>query len=243
YFPSYSNYILYTEPCVNGSALSYFHVLCCQPIPGPLVGGSAAAKDVNKWLDEIIGGYDSSIREFHGGDDQKLLISLLKILCRHYGKLRSPFRSDPSQEGIAGPEMAVTKLFSSCKSSGAHKGEYGAIVHCMKNIPSENQIQATAKEVQNPLVSGRRKEALQYAQAGQLWGPAYKFALQLGGEFYVDTVKKMAYHHFVSGSPLRTLCLLIAGQPADVFNVENPTVDGNYGNLHYGKLWYQYTSS
>uniref|UniRef100_A0A0D3FRD6 Sec16 central conserved domain-containing protein n=1 Tax=Oryza barthii TaxID=65489 RepID=A0A0D3FRD6_9ORYZ len=162
-------------------ALSYFHVLCCQPIPGPLVGGSAAAKDVNKWLDEIIGGYDSSIREFHGGDDQKLLISLLKILCRHYGKLRSPFRSDPSQEGIAGPEMAVTKLFSSCKSSGAHKGEYGAIVHCMKNIPSENQIQATAKEVQNPLVSGRRKEALQYAQAGQLWGPAYKFALQLGG--------------------------------------------------------------
>lgn len=76
---------MYTEPCVNGSALSYFHVLCCQPIPGPLVGESAAAKDVNKWLDEIIGGYDSSIREFHGGDDQKLLISLLKILCQHYG--------------------------------------------------------------------------------------------------------------------------------------------------------------
>uniref|UniRef100_A0A0E0HJN7 Protein transport protein sec16 n=1 Tax=Oryza nivara TaxID=4536 RepID=A0A0E0HJN7_ORYNI len=167
----------------SGSALSYFHALCRQPIPGPLVGGSAAAKDVNKWLDEITGGYDSSIREFQGGDDQKLLISLLKILCQHYGKLRSPFGSDPSQEGIDGPEMAVTKLFSSCKSSGAHKGEYGAIVHCMKNIPSENQIQ------------------------------------------------KMAYHHFVSGSPLRTLCLLIAGQPADVFNAENP-VDGNYGNLH-----------
>jgi hypothetical protein len=76
--------------------------------------------------------------------------------------------------------MAVTKLFSSCKSSGAHKGEYGAIVHCMKNIPSENQIQATAKEVQNLLVSGRRKEALQYAQEGQLWGPALILALQLG---------------------------------------------------------------
>uniref|UniRef100_A0A0E0PSF3 Protein transport protein sec16 n=1 Tax=Oryza rufipogon TaxID=4529 RepID=A0A0E0PSF3_ORYRU len=215
----------------SGSALSYFHALCRQPIPGPLVGGSAAAKDVNKWLDEITGGYDSSIREFQGGDDQKLLISLLKILCQHYGKLRSPFGSDPSQEGIDGPEMAVTKLFSSCKSSGAHKGEYGAIVHCMKNIPSENQIQATAKEVQNLLVSGRRKEALQYAQEGQLWGPALILALQLGDKFYVDTVKKMAYHHFVSGSPLRTLCLLIAGQPADVFNAENP-VDGNYGNLH-----------
>uniref|UniRef100_A0A0E0L6T1 Protein transport protein sec16 n=1 Tax=Oryza punctata TaxID=4537 RepID=A0A0E0L6T1_ORYPU len=215
----------------SDSALSYFHALCRQPIPGPLVGGSAAAKDVNKWLDEITGGYDSSIREFQGGDDQKLLISLLKILCQHYGKLRSPFGSDPSQEGIDGPEMAVTKLFSSCKSRGAHKGEYGAIVHCMKNIPSENQIQATAKEVQNLLVSGRRKEALQYAQEGQLWGPALILALQLGDKFYVDTVKKMAYHHFVSGSPLRTLCLLIAGQPADVFNAENP-VDGNYGNMY-----------
>ncbi|KAG8094147.1 hypothetical protein GUJ93_ZPchr0012g21251 [Zizania palustris] len=215
----------------NGSALSYFRALCREPIPGPLVGGSAAAKDVNKWLDDITGRYDSSIREFQGGDDQKLLISLLKILCQHYGKLRSPFGSDPSQEGIDGPEMAVTKLFSSCKGSGAHKGEYGAIVHCMKNLPSENQIQATAKEVQNLLVSGRRKEALQYAQQGQLWGPALILALQLGDKFYVDTVKKMAYYHFISGSPLRTLCLLIAGQPADVFNVVNP-VDTNYGNLN-----------
>ncbi|KAG8094149.1 hypothetical protein GUJ93_ZPchr0012g20605 [Zizania palustris] len=215
----------------NSSALSYFRALCREPIPGPLVGGSAATKDVNKWLDDITGRCDSSIREFQGGDDQKLLISLLKILCQHYGKLRSPFGSDPSQEDVDGPEMAVTKLFSSCKGSGGHKGVYGAIVHCMKNLPTENQIQATAKEVQNLLVSGRRKEALQYAQQGQLWGPALILALQLGDKFYVDTVKKMAYYHFVSGSPLRTLCLLIAGQPADVFNVESP-VDANYGNLH-----------
>jgi hypothetical protein len=82
----------------NSSALSYFHALCRQPIPGPLVGGSAASKDVNKWLDDMIGVYESSLTEFQGGDVQKVLISLLKILCQHYGKLRSPFGSDPSQE-------------------------------------------------------------------------------------------------------------------------------------------------
>jgi hypothetical protein len=164
----------------NGSALSYFHALCRLPIPGPLVGGSASAKDVNKWLDEIIGGYESSVREFQGGDVQKLLISLLKILYQHYGKLRSPFGLDPSQEGMDGPETAVTTLFSSCNSHSVHMREYGAIAHCMKNIPSENQIQATAQEVQNLLVSGRRKEALWYAQEGQLWGPALILALQLG---------------------------------------------------------------
>lgn len=37
-------------------------------------------------------------------------------------------------------------------------------------------------------------------------------------QFYADTVKQMAHHQFLPGSPLRTLCLLIAGEPADVFS-------------------------
>nr|XP_051195914.1 protein transport protein SEC16A homolog isoform X2 [Lolium perenne] len=209
----------------DGSALSYFRVLCRQPVPGPLVGGSAATKDVNKWLDEMITWYESSTSEYERGDPRRLLISLLKILCQHYGKLRAPFGSDPSQEDTDGPEMAVTKLFSSCKRSNAHMGDFGSSVRFMKNIPSESQMQAVAQEVQNLLVSGRRKEALLCAQEGQLWGPAVILALQLGDQFYVDTVKKMAHCHFISGSPLRTLCLLIAGQPADVFNVENTNYD------------------
>jgi hypothetical protein len=86
------------QSITNGSALSYFFALCRRPIPGPLAGGSAAAKDVNKWLDDIIGSYESSVREFQGGEVQKLLISLLKISYQHYGKLRSPFGPDPSRE-------------------------------------------------------------------------------------------------------------------------------------------------
>ncbi|PVH65476.1 hypothetical protein PAHAL_1G004100 [Panicum hallii] len=214
----------------NGSTFGYFNALCRQPVPGPLVGGSASSKDVHKWLDEMIAWYEPSSTELQRGDTRKLLISLLKILCQHYGKLRSPFGADP-QEETDGPEMAVTKLFSSFKRSSVHMGDYGSTVHCMKNIPSEGQMQAVAQEVQNLLVSGRRKEALQYAQGGQLWGPAIILALQLGDQFYVDTVKRMAHSHFVSGSPLRTLCLLIAGQPADVFNVEN-NVNSDYGTSH-----------
>ncbi|KAG0491970.1 hypothetical protein HPP92_005368 [Vanilla planifolia] len=80
---------------------------------------------------------------------------------------------------------------------------------------------ATAIEMQNLLVSGKRKDALQCAQDGQLWGPALVLSAQLGEQFYVETVKQMARRQFVFGSPLRTLCLLIAGQPADVFSSEN----------------------
>ncbi|RWW10377.1 hypothetical protein GW17_00026088 [Ensete ventricosum] len=75
--------------------------------------------------------------------------------------------------------------------------------------------------VQNLLLFGRRKEALQCAQAGQMWGLALILAAQLGEKFYVETVKQMANRQFVSGSPLRTLYLLIAGQPADVFSFKN----------------------
>lgn len=39
-------------------------------------------------------------------------------------------------------------------------------------------------------------------------------------QFYVDTVKQMALRQLVAGSPLRTLCLLIAGHPAEVFSTE-----------------------
>lgn len=50
------------------------------------------------------------------------------------------------------------------------------------------------------------------------------FAMQ----FYVDTVKQMALHQLVPGSPLRTLCLLIAGQPAEVFSADT-SVSGHSG--------------
>lgn len=39
-------------------------------------------------------------------------------------------------------------------------------------------------------------------------------------QYYIDSVKQMAHRQLVAGSPLRTLCLLIAGQPADVFSAD-----------------------
>jgi hypothetical protein len=36
-------------------------------------------------------------------------------------------------------------------------------------------------------------------------------------QYFCDTVTEMARRQFVSGSPLRTLSLLLAGQPVEVF--------------------------
>ncbi|PON61160.1 COPII coat assembly protein, Sec [Parasponia andersonii] len=192
----------------------YFPALCQQHLPGPLVNGNVGSKELKKWIDDKIANYETPYIDYWKGDLLRLLFSLLKLALQYYGKLRSPFGSDQALKEIDSPELAVAKLFASSKRNH----EYGTFVHCLQNIPSEAQIQATALEVQKLLVSGRKKEALECAQEGQLWGPALVLAMQLGEQFYGDTVKKMALKQFIAGSPLRSLCLLFAGQQADVFS-------------------------
>lgn len=88
---------------VNGSidatsnqagVFDYFHSLYGQAFPGPLTGGSVATKELNKWTDERIAHCESSSLVYGKGEAVKLLISMLKIACQHYGKLRSPFGTD-----------------------------------------------------------------------------------------------------------------------------------------------------
>ncbi|KAL6986016.1 hypothetical protein U1Q18_019383 [Sarracenia purpurea var. burkii] len=183
----------------------YLTTLCRQSFPGPLVGGNAGSKELSKWIDERIANCGSPDMDCRKGDALRLLLSLLKIAFQHYGKFRSPFGSDTTLREMDVPESAVARLLH--------------LPRGMK-LPPEGQLQATAAEVQSLLVSGRKNEALHRASEGQLWGPALVLAAQLGEQFYVDTVKQMALRQLVAGSPLRTLCLLIAGQPADVFSTE-----------------------
>ncbi|ERN07168.1 hypothetical protein AMTR_s00019p00148170 [Amborella trichopoda] len=166
----------------GSGASSYFHALCQQSFPGPLVGGSASSRDVYKLIDERIANCAVSSADFREGGHLRLLLSLLKICCQHYGKLRSPFAADSATQEVDGPESAVTKLFASTRNTGLHMSEYGACTQCLQSLPSEAQSRATAIEMQNLLIAGRKKEALQCGQEGQLWGPALVLAQQLGEE-------------------------------------------------------------
>ena len=75
-------------------ACDYFRALCQQSFPGPLVGGNAGSKELNKWIDDKIANYETSYTDYRKGDLLRLLLSLLKISVQYYGKLRSPFGSD-----------------------------------------------------------------------------------------------------------------------------------------------------
>ena len=79
---------------VGGGTCSYFHALCQQSFPGPLVGGNVGNKELNKWIDERIVHCESLGVNHRKGEVLRLLLALLKIACQHYGKLRSPFGTD-----------------------------------------------------------------------------------------------------------------------------------------------------
>ena len=84
-----------TDPSSFGrSTCDYFRALCQQSFPGPLVGGSVGSKELNKWIDERIANCESPDMDYRKGKVLRLLLSLLRIACQHYGKLRSPFGTD-----------------------------------------------------------------------------------------------------------------------------------------------------
>ncbi|CAM6093265.1 unnamed protein product [Calypogeia fissa] len=208
---------------------SYFAALSRPTLAGPLVGGSVSSKELNKWLDDQAANCLSEEPNFRSSGSLPILWGLLKLACKHYGKLRSQAGlSGITSQEEDGAEAALAKLLTSGgDQSSWTMGSLRSTV-CLQPMPSEHQLQDTASETKRLLVAGKRKEALKYAQQGQLWGPALVLARQLGEKYYADTVAAMAQRQFLPGSPLRTLSLLLAGQPAEVFREDSTQpVQGN----------------
>lgn len=218
----------------GGTESNYFHTLCRQAFSSPLVGGNVSSKEMFKWIDERIASCEYATPAYRNPEILRMLLCTLKIFCQHYGKLRSTFSVGGASQENDGPEGALTKLFASTKSYGSGLNEFSASTLCLQAMPSASEFQATALETKNLLVAGKRKEALMHAQQGQLWGPALVLAWQLGEKFYVDTVTQMAQQQFLPGSPLRTLCLLLAGQPAEVFSTNKLTSSTSYSGTVNG---------
>jgi len=94
---------------IGNNTSNYFRALSQQSFPGPLVGGSVGNKELYKWLDERITHCESPDMDYKKGERLRLLLSLLKIGCQHYGKLRSAFGT--------GTILKVSYIYSCSKSS------------------------------------------------------------------------------------------------------------------------------
>ncbi|GMH14724.1 hypothetical protein Nepgr_016565 [Nepenthes gracilis] len=115
------------------------------------------------------------------------------------------------------PDSVVANLFAPTRGK-VNFHQHDSSIECLMNLPSETQIQKPASAVQSPLPTDRKKEAVQLAEEGQLWVFALILAHELGEQFYINAVKKVATSHLGASLPLPTLFLLIAKKPEDVFS-------------------------
>ncbi|MCD9646497.1 hypothetical protein HAX54_036369 [Datura stramonium] len=132
-------------------------------------------------------------------------------------KFRSPFGTEAVLKESDVPEIALAKLFICEEEQDATQ----SIWHCCPVLAAPTffvtlRYKATAAEVQSLLVSGRKKKRYNVHKRGSC-GAQLLFSLHN---------LQMALQTLVAGSPLRTLCLLIAGQPADVFSVDSTAQSG-----------------
>ncbi|PIN01652.1 hypothetical protein CDL12_25846 [Handroanthus impetiginosus] len=126
---------------------NYFQALCQQCVPGPLSGGSVGTKELNKWIDERIANPESFDMDYRKAEVLRLLLSLLKIACQYYGKLRSPYGTDAVLKESDAPEAAVARLFASAKRNGSQFTQHGAIAQCLQQMPSQGQMQIIAAHI------------------------------------------------------------------------------------------------
>lgn len=94
----------------------YFHTLCQQSFSGPLVSGNVGSKELNKWVDDRIANSNVTNADYKEGEALNMLLSLLKIACQYYGKLRSAFGTDHgSKVGFSLPfEHLLSISFTVC---------------------------------------------------------------------------------------------------------------------------------
>ncbi|MCD7446910.1 hypothetical protein HAX54_018881 [Datura stramonium] len=201
-------------------ACDYIQTLCRNPFPGPLVGGSAGIKELNKWIDERIANSELPGMDYRKGEVLSPVSEVMKALGGNakenlekystYHNLKPTLTFTQFKSKNARTDYYVAKLFASVKRNDTQFSQYGTVAQCLQQLPSGRTVMTTASEVQSLLVSGRKKEALQCAQEGQLWGPALVLAAQLGDQ----------QDHLCGHSACHS------GQPAEVFNADSTAQSG-----------------
>lgn len=83
----------------------YFRILSQQAFSGPLFSGNVGSKEMYKWIDDRIADGSTPDGDYGKGEVLRMLLSLLKIACQYYGKLRSAYGSDQGSKVMLCPQI------------------------------------------------------------------------------------------------------------------------------------------
>ncbi|CAD7702119.1 unnamed protein product [Ostreobium quekettii] len=133
---------------------------------------------------------------------------VLRVLVKNQGTLIS----EPTAKSSSDPEKELVELLVPEAEKGSWVGGMGSSGLLLPG-PDDYRLQAVAAEVQQLLVTGKRRQALRVATEGHLWSVAVVLAHGIGPGAVSETVTAMATSSLHAGSPLRTLMLMMGGSP------------------------------
>eukprot|EP01114_Cavostelium_apophysatum_P018222 TRINITY_DN5596_c0_g1_i1.p1 TRINITY_DN5596_c0_g1~~TRINITY_DN5596_c0_g1_i1.p1 ORF type:complete len:1432 (-),score=344.82 TRINITY_DN5596_c0_g1_i1:13-4308(-) len=180
--------------------------------PGPLSSSSSADK-VNQWMTERIAaegfGEESS--------DSRMVWELLKILVQNHGSLTSTENAN----GISALREVLLR-----KDPRSNTEEVSPLL-AQDGVAQPHTI----LELQKLIIAGKVEEAYRFAIAYQLWTHALILASNLNPESFRNAIQMFSESGLVEGSPLRTLYLLFAGKPKELFHAGQGVQQG--GHTHH----------
>ncbi|KAK3255337.1 hypothetical protein CYMTET_35475, partial [Cymbomonas tetramitiformis] len=90
------------------------------------------------------------------------------------------------------------------------------LVSPLRPAPDSAAQETAAAEMERRLMRGDRTGALKAATAGGLWGPAMLLARHCGEQCFQEVAKEMAQQCCVHGTPMRSVLLVMGGNPGEV---------------------------
>jgi len=168
--------------------------------PGPLTRGSASTETVADFAARMA----TECAAEGETSGRKILWELLAMLVNSYGNL-----------GAADTASDVSHLVELLQRNAPHVAMASSQLIAAQMSPDE--MRQVMERLRQLVCAGKKQDALKHAIASKLWPHALVLAQQISQKALLDTTAAFAQSSLPEGDPTRTLYLLLAQQPSELF--------------------------
>eukprot|EP01025_Chloroclados_australasicus_P031978 TRINITY_DN3237_c0_g1_i4.p1 TRINITY_DN3237_c0_g1~~TRINITY_DN3237_c0_g1_i4.p1 ORF type:complete len:1515 (-),score=159.08 TRINITY_DN3237_c0_g1_i4:389-4933(-) len=183
---------------------------CMQKHIGPLLGSSVSKDRLLNFIQERIEQCEQEEISSFPLNELQMLWKLLGFLVKTGGKFHPSSAKNPSQN--LNQELADILLSNVSQTETVRINQFGQ----PPLVVNPNVVY----EVEQLLIRGQMQEAMECAAQGEMWGVALLLGRFCGEQAFKEIAWKMGQRVSSSGSPLNTICSLLAGQCQQLFQCE-----------------------
>jgi len=163
---------------------------------------------------------------------EDMLWQLISIAASSNGRLRS----DEGVLDVASPEMAIVQLLLREEKSGTENSDVPPAATnkiVVENLEEVEDVQISMERIQNLLLKGKRRQAVDEAIACRDFATAMLVASMCDTDTYKRAARAYAERVFVAGSPMQTVSMLFSGclqsaQRSSHWGIDSPELNSTW---------------